>query len=353
MILYSFLVIIFIFVGNIIAYTTFSEDELPALIALDIPNSTYKEFLKPLLVKRVSGTEQHAKVQEFIVNQFTNLGWHVERDNFTSVTPLGEKPFSNIIVTKDIAISKRLVLAAHYDSKYFEPPNDNFIGATDSAFPCALLIDLAYSLNQLLSDQNKADVTLQIIFFDGEEAFRDWTDTDSLYGSRHLAKKWEETYITRTDYFQHQATSLLDGIEALVLLDLLGAKDPKITNYFPTTSWLYKNIARIEERLWKQSLLKEDEDDLDKDFMFDSSLGSSVLMNIISDDHVPFMIRGVPILHIITEPFPSVWHKLDDNEKALDPDIMYNLNLIIRIFVAEYFDLKPLSLSAKNNTKTT
>ncbi|CAG8485455.1 5905_t:CDS:2 [Ambispora gerdemannii] len=344
--LYNFL-LIFIFVGDIIAYTTFSEEKLLALIDLDTPNNTYNEFLKPLLVKRVPGTEEHVKVQEFIVNHFIKLDWHVERDNFTSVTPIGEKSFSNIIVTKDITANKRLVLAAHYDSKYFEPPNDNFIGATDSAFPCALLLDLAYSLNDLLSDQAKM-VTLQIIFFDGEEAFRDWTDTDSLYGSRHLSRKWEETFITRTDYHQHPSTSLLDGIEALVLLDLLGAKDPKITNYFPTTSWLYKNIALIEEQLWKQSLLHENEDDLDKDFIFDSSQGNlDVFQNIISDDHVPFMTKGVPIVHVITAPFPSVWHKLDDNEKALDPDVMYNLNLIFRIFVAEYFDLDPLS--AKNN----
>lgn len=34
---------------------------------------------------------------------------------------------------------------------------------------------------------------LMLIFFDGEEAFLNWSDNDSLYGSRHLAKKWEET----------------------------------------------------------------------------------------------------------------------------------------------------------------
>lgn len=31
------------------------------------------------------------------------------------------------------------------------------------------------------------DATVQLIFFDGEEAFMEWTETDSLYGSRHLA----------------------------------------------------------------------------------------------------------------------------------------------------------------------
>jgi len=27
---------------------------------------------------------------------------------------------------------------------------------------------------------------------DGEEAVKTWTDTDSLYGTRHLAEKWEK-----------------------------------------------------------------------------------------------------------------------------------------------------------------
>ncbi len=34
-------------------------------------------------------------------------------------------------------------------------------------------------------------MTLQFIFFDGEEAFVRWTRDDSTYGSRHLAEKWE------------------------------------------------------------------------------------------------------------------------------------------------------------------
>lgn len=36
------------------------------------------------------------------------------------------------------------------------------------------------------------DLALQLVFFDGEEAFQQWTATDSLYGARHLAAKWEE-----------------------------------------------------------------------------------------------------------------------------------------------------------------
>lgn len=43
-------------------------------------------------------------------------------------------------------------------------------------------------IEKILKDKN---LGLMLIFFDGEEAFLEWTATDSLYGSRHLAQKWE------------------------------------------------------------------------------------------------------------------------------------------------------------------
>jgi hypothetical protein len=39
-------------------------------------------------------------------------------------------------------------------------------------------------------EQEAGETTIQIVFFDGEEAFKQWTDTDSTYGARHLAQKW-------------------------------------------------------------------------------------------------------------------------------------------------------------------
>lgn len=64
----------------------------------------------------------------------------------------------------------------------------------DSAVSCAIMLNLVKTtlpiLNRLLEGKN---LGLMLIFFDGEEAFLDWTDDDSLYGSRHLAKKWETT----------------------------------------------------------------------------------------------------------------------------------------------------------------
>lgn len=35
-----------------------------------------------------------------------------------------------------------------------------------------------------------------LIFFDGEEAFREWGPKDSIYGARHLAKIWHNNFTT-------------------------------------------------------------------------------------------------------------------------------------------------------------
>ena len=59
----------------------------------------------------------------------------------------------------------------------------------------------------------------------------------------------------------------------------------------------------------------------------------------IEDDHIPFNERGVPILHVISAPFPSVWHKITDNESSLNFPAIKNLNTIFRTFLVDYLHL--------------
>ena len=55
-------------------------------------------------------------------------------------------------------------------------------------------LPLSFSHHHPLSHQSSSpDLTLQLLFFDGEEAMFQWTATDSLYGSRHLAQQMEST----------------------------------------------------------------------------------------------------------------------------------------------------------------
>ena len=99
------------------------------------------------------------------------LGWTIEVDEFTDSTPFGPKIFRNIIATYDPSLPRRLVLSAHYDSKNVTDPrypNMEFIGATDSSVPCAMLLDVATQLTCSMRNMNSKDrksVCIQYSFF--------------------------------------------------------------------------------------------------------------------------------------------------------------------------------------------
>lgn len=82
-------------------------------------------------------------------------GWEVTEDKFVSQTPYGPLPFANLIATLNPSAKRRLVLACHYDSKYYPPQwhGREFQGATDSAVPCAMMLELVRALDEELKAQ--------------------------------------------------------------------------------------------------------------------------------------------------------------------------------------------------------
>lgn len=161
----------------------------------------WETHLRPILIERLPGTQGSLAVQQHITSTLSSLsaGWAVDLDSFQSSTPRGQVTFTNIVATLDPSAPRRLLLACHYDSKVLpldpRAPEKVFLGASDSAVPCAMILELVTSLDaQLLSyKQQKVPVSLQLVFFDGEESFEQWTDADSLYGSRHLAERMTNT----------------------------------------------------------------------------------------------------------------------------------------------------------------
>ncbi|EGD82693.1 hypothetical protein PTSG_03354 [Salpingoeca rosetta] len=313
---------------------TLSDEQLIAL-SKDTSMRYFKnELLEPLMVVRPVGSENHKKARQHIRTTLESLGWHVETDTFTDSTPLGRKTFHNIIATWDPSARQRVIFAAHYESKLFlKGPHKNFIGAIDSAVPCAILLDLARSLTPLLRTRTRAlGTTPQLVFFDGEEAFENWTAKDSIYGARHLASKWAATRVHAGK--GRRSPTMLESIECLVLLDLLGAKNPTIHSAFPNTHFLHRRMATMEQRLVSLDLITRQP----SSFFNTNYAGRAPA---VEDDHIPFVRRGVPVLHLITVPFPREWHTAGDDATILDDDVMLNWILIVRAFAAEYLHLDP------------
>ncbi|KAJ2262836.1 hypothetical protein GGI01_001238 [Coemansia sp. RSA 376] len=288
------------------------------------------ELLAPVLVPRQIGSPGYIATQNLIVDIMSSLDYVISWDNFTATTPVGKVPMANIIATKNPAAAKRLVLAAHYESKVLE--GGEFVGATDSAVPVGLMLDVAKGLADKI-EQDRDDISLQFIFFDGEEAYEEWTDKDSIYGSKHLAGLWEHNPDSATVAALSGATKHkpeLDRVELMVLLDLIGATNTSFIALELPTGDLFTQLSKLENRLHKAGHMSR------------TYLNTRVPAGAgrVEDDHVPFVERNFPVLHLISVPFPKVWHTMQDDATALDQGVVGDMSLLLRSFVASYLKLR-------------
>lgn len=107
-----------------------SADAISAIVAnpdpvrsIDFNNPS--SHLSKILIPRVPDTENNTVVRQYLVSTLKDLNWHVEEDSFTDSTPYGVKRFTNVIATKDPHASRRVIVAAHFDSKYFSKYPEN------------------------------------------------------------------------------------------------------------------------------------------------------------------------------------------------------------------------------------
>ncbi|KAL4905330.1 hypothetical protein BDW74DRAFT_167627 [Aspergillus multicolor] len=352
------------------SYTPFSNETLSSLPRPD--NKTFNihtgTILAPLLHPRIPGTLGSKAVRQHITSFFaTNLPtWNIEYQTSTSQIPIAGSPkthFTNIIVSRDPPgiephnIS-RLTLAAHYDS-LSDPELQGFIGAIDSAAPCAILMHLAQSIDAALSRKwdpaskgrnlnlNTTDpIGIQLIFFDGEETFAPTLlANDGLYGSRVLAAQWTVTAYPEFATYE----SRLDAITLFVLLDLLGSRNPTVPSFYPVTHGSYQHLADLERRLRELDLLNSDPDsdsasEADREevqypWFIDADLTAmDISRPIVQDDQVPFAALGVPVLHVIdvdpgTGAFPAVWHTMNDDGAHLDMSTVGDWGVLVTAFV--------------------
>lgn len=324
-------------------------------------------ILSPILIPRVPGTAGSTKVLSHFSDFFRTLlpKWNIDFQNSTFRTPVSngkEVPFINFIAYRDPPFASkgdvgRLTLVAHYDSKY-EP--EGFIGAIDSAAPCAMIMHAMQSIDDALTkkwesmvaqgqtDSLEDHVGIQVIFLDGEEAFQSWSSTDSLYGSRSLAQHWDAEVNPAMSIYK----TPLSSISLFVLLDLLGSKNPTVQSFFPTTHWAYQKLANVERRLRDLGMFKSE----GKSWFPDASKSEREVspQDPVADDHLPFLRRGVEVMHVVDfmRGFPKVWHTIQDDGEHLDIDTVEDWSLVFAGFAAEWMELEgfmPESSAEKRN----
>lgn len=123
---------------------------------------------------------------------------------------------------------------------------------------------------------------------------------------------------------------------------------------YKTTGWLFDEFVHSERRLGESGSLwpgvsgssyaasaSTPNSKTPSFFVPRDSPGGQTFLGAIEDDHIPFVHRGVPVVHLIATPFPPVWHTIRDDASALDLPTIKAWALIVRLTVAEYLGLDP------------
>jgi Zn-dependent M28 family amino/carboxypeptidase len=228
---------------------------------------------------RPSGSAAIAETRRYILDQLRVAGVEAREQPFEAQTPIGPIKMANVVGTIPGSRTERIALGSHFDTKRFS--EFRFVGASDGASSTAALLELARVLSQ-----RKNPYTIELLFFDGEEAtLRDWTGTDHTYGARHYVEAARKA-------------GTLAGLKALILLDLIGDRDLRIRRESNSTRWLTDIIWAAAAGLGYRSYFVDEE------------------YAVGGDDHFEFLAAGIPAVDIIDMEYPA-WHTARDDLDAV------------------------------------
>lgn len=255
---------------------------------------------------RVPGTAQHKACGDYLVASLKKYGLQVTEQTFKDTTFDGKiLNGRNIIGSFNPTAAKRILLAAHWDSRPFSDQdsvvkNKPVLAANDGASGVGILLEVARTLS---AQSAKPEIGVDIIFFDLE----DWGSSESeqttmehggfCLGSQYwAANKHISNY---TAYFG-------------ILLDMAGAKGAT----FFKEAYSLQLASDVVRQVWTTASR------LGFSNYFIDEAGPG-----ITDDHVPVnQVGHIPMIDIIhTRPnnmnktFFDQWHTAHDTMENIDP----------------------------------
>jgi len=251
--------------------------------AADFSGASALEFTRKAVAfgPRPPGSAANQKLQAYIESQLKVLHCQVSFDAFTAQTPAGGVSMRNIIAKFPGSSGRAIVITGHFDTKPM--PGRVFVGANDGGSSTGFLLELARVVNTMAHPDD-----IYLLWFDGEEAFGEWSATNGTFGSRHLADKWA-------------ADGMLARIKALINVDMIGDKDLGILQETMSSPTLLRLV-------WKTAT--------------DLGYGKYFLAfaEATEDDHLPFLKKGVNALDLIDfdyGPNNEYWHTDKDTMDKL------------------------------------
>jgi len=247
---------------------------------------------------RPPGSGAIEKSRGYIENQLRLAGWQVTRQAFTDDTPRGKVRFVNLVARfpGQRKAAPSFLLCSHYDTKTFD--TIRFVGANDGGSSTGLLLELA----RVLGQRPNLAARVELVFFDGEEAYENFSETDGLYGSRYFAKELGGT----------AAKQFRGGI----LFDMVGDRSLDITLPTDSPAEMARDIFASAEALKLRSYF-------------------TYLDRGMTDDHTPLNAIGIPTIDVIDFDFPW-WHTADDTIDKISAQSLQIVGSVALYYLSEF-----------------
>src|SRR5213595_1303418 len=248
--------------------------------------------------QRPSGSGAIEKSRHYIQDKLRRSGWRVTRQAFTDDTPRGRVQFVNLIAQfPDQGNTAPLfLLCSHYDTKTFD--TIRFVGANDSGSSTGLLLELA----RVLGQHPNLAVKTELVFFDGEEAYEKFSETDGLYGSRYFARQ-----LGRAGPKQFRGG---------LLFDMVGDRSLDVTLPADSPAEMARDIFASADTLKLRSHFTY----LDRELI---------------DDHTPLNAIGIRTLDVIDFDF-AWWHTADDTMDKLSAQSLQIVGSVAAYYLSEF-----------------
>lgn len=255
---------------------------------------------------RPPGSEAIELSRQYIEKQLAAVGWRTSRQTFQSRTPVGAITFSNVRArfggaeVSDEALWKRpvsVVVGSHYDTKFYR--NMIFVGANDAGSSTGLLIEMA----RVLAARPPLAQEIELVFFDGEEAYVRYTPTDGLFGSRQYQKMVRKMPAEVRPRFG-------------VIFDMVGDRELNIALPSNASNDLARMVFAAADELGVGSHF--------------GLRGSPIL-----DDHVPLANAGLEVTNFIDLDYEP-WHTAEDTMDKITAESLEMVGKVGVLFLEKY-----------------
>ena len=251
---------------------------------------------------RYPGSPEHRQLQRYLVDRLDEFGANVSLQPFEAVLTTGDTlSLINIIGNYNMKAPKRIMLAAHYDTRPFadrdpDPANRDkpIAGANDGASGVAVLLEIARLLGEY-----EPSVGVDIVLFDGEDYGREGSAIDFCLGSAHFARR-------------------LKGYRpsAAIVIDMIGDSDLEIMmeGYSRAASpVLLGELFDIAEELGYEQFKRKK-------------------MGAIIDDHLPLIQAGINAVDLIDFDY-EYWHTLEDTPDKCSPGSLEAVGRVLMHYI--------------------